>query len=151
MSVGSNVRLRRYRFTRYCGLGTPTLTGLTNLFWRIILPLAKPALATVSLFTFLANWRDFLAPLIFLQTNDLFTLSLGLQQYQSLHQTAWAYLMAASVIFVLPVAVVFLAAQRFFIRGITLSGLKVWDHQKMDLLHRYPHFVVAVLDLDQGP
>ena len=99
--------------------------GEFGIFWRIILPLAKPALATVSLFTFLANWRDFLAPLIFLQTNDLFTLALGLQQYQSLHQTAWAYLMAASVIFVLPVAVVFLAAQRFFIRGITLSGLKV--------------------------
>jgi multiple sugar transport system permease protein len=95
-----------------------------GIFWRIILPLAKPALATVALFTFLANWRDFLAPLIFLQTNDLFTLSLGLQQYQSIHQTAWAYLMAASVVFVLPVAVVFLLAQRFFIQGITLSGLK---------------------------
>jgi multiple sugar transport system permease protein len=96
-----------------------------GIFWRIILPLAKPALATVSLFTFLANWRDFLAPLIFLQTSDLYTLSLGLQQYQSIHQTDWAYLMAASVVFVLPVAVVFLLAQRFFIRGIALTGLKV--------------------------
>ena len=96
-----------------------------GIFRRIILPLAKPALATVSLFTFLANWRDFLAPLIFLQTNDLYTLALGLQQYQSLHQTAWAYLMAASVVFILPVAIVFLLAQRFFIRGIALSGLKV--------------------------
>jgi multiple sugar transport system permease protein len=96
-----------------------------GIFWRIILPLAKPALATVSLFTFLANWRDFLAPLIFLQSNDLYTLSLGLQQYQSLHQTAWAYLMAASVVFVLPVTIVFLLAQRFFVQGITLSGLKV--------------------------
>jgi len=96
-----------------------------GIFWRIILPLAKPALATVSLFTFLASWRDFLAPLIFLQTSDLYTLSLGLQQYQSIHQTAWAYLMAASVVFVLPVAVVFLLAQRFFIRGIALTGLKV--------------------------
>ncbi len=96
-----------------------------GIFWRIVLPLAKPVLATVSLFTFLANWRDFLAPLIFLQSNDLYTLSLGLQQYQSLHQTAWAYLMAASVVFVLPVAVVFLIAQRFFIQGIALSGMKV--------------------------
>ena len=96
-----------------------------GIFWRIVLPLAKPALATVSLFTFLANWRDFLAPLIFLQSNDLYTLALGLQQYQSLHQTAWAYLMAASVVFILPVAIVFLLAQRFFIRGIALSGLKV--------------------------
>jgi len=95
------------------------------IFWRVILPLAKPALATVSLFTFLANWKDFLAPLIFLQTSDLYTLSLGLQQYQSVHQTAWAYLMAASVVFVVPVAVVFLLAQRFFIRGITLTGLKL--------------------------
>jgi multiple sugar transport system permease protein len=95
------------------------------IFWRVILPLAKPALATVSLFTFLANWKDFLAPLIFLQTSDLYTLSLGLQQYQSVHQTAWSYLMAASVVFVVPVAVVFLLAQRFFIRGITLTGLKL--------------------------
>ena len=94
-----------------------------GIFWWVILPLAKPVLATVSLFTFLANWRDFLAPLIFLQSNDLYTLSLGLQQYQSLHQTAWAYLMAASVVFVLPVAVVFLVAQRFFIQGIALSGI----------------------------
>jgi multiple sugar transport system permease protein len=96
-----------------------------GIFWRIVLPLAKPALATVSLFTFLANWRDFLAPLIFLQSSDLYTLSLGLQQYQSLHQTAWAYLMAASVVFILPVTVVFLLAQRFFIQGIALSGMKV--------------------------
>jgi multiple sugar transport system permease protein len=95
-----------------------------TIFLRVILPLAKPALATVSLFTFLANWKDFLAPLIFLQTSNLYTLSLGLQQYQSLHQTAWAYLMAASVVFVLPVVVVFLAAQRFFIQGIALTGVK---------------------------
>jgi multiple sugar transport system permease protein len=96
-----------------------------GIFIRVILPLSKPVLATVSLFTFLANWRDFLAPLIFLQSNDLYTLSLGLQQYQSLHQTAWAYLMAASVVFILPVTVVFLLAQRFFIQGIALSGMKV--------------------------
>jgi multiple sugar transport system permease protein len=96
-----------------------------GIFTRVILPLSKPVLATVSLFTFLANWRDFLAPLIFLQSSDLYTLSLGLQQYQSLHQTAWAYLMAASVVFILPVTVVFLLAQRFFIQGIALSGMKV--------------------------
>jgi multiple sugar transport system permease protein len=95
-----------------------------TIFWRVILPLSKPALATVSLFTFLANWKDFLAPLIFLQSSDLYTLSLGLQQYQSLHQTAWGYLMAASVVFVLPVAIVFLAAQRYFIQGIALTGVK---------------------------
>jgi multiple sugar transport system permease protein len=95
-----------------------------TIFSRIVLPLSKPALATVSLFTFLANWKDFLAPLIFLQSSDLYTLSLGLQQYQSLHQTAWGYLMAASVVFVLPVAIVFFAAQRFFIQGIALTGVK---------------------------
>ncbi len=98
--------------------------GEFTIFTRLILPLSKPALATVSLFTFLANWKDFLAPLIFLQSSDLYTLSLGLQQYQSLHQTAWNYLMAASVVFVLPVALVFFAAQRFFIQGITLTGVK---------------------------
>ncbi|MGH2345225.1 MAG: carbohydrate ABC transporter permease [Chloroflexota bacterium] len=98
--------------------------GEFTIFRRIILPLSKPALATVSLFTFLANWKDFLAPLIFLQSSDLYTLSLGLQQYQSLHQTAWGYLMAASVVFVLPVAMVFFAAQRYFIQGISLTGVK---------------------------
>lgn len=98
--------------------------GEFTIFRRILLPLSKPALATVSLFTFLANWKDFLAPLIFLQSSDLYTLSLGLQQYQSLHQTAWGYLMAASVVFVLPVAAVFFAAQRYFIQGIALTGVK---------------------------
>jgi multiple sugar transport system permease protein len=120
--------LRQFFFTIPRELSEAALIdGCTEfgIFWRVILPLAKPALATVSLFTFLANWRDFLAPLIFLQSNDLYTLSLGLQEYQSLHQTAWAYLMAASVVFILPVTVLFLVAQRFFIQGIALSGLKV--------------------------
>ena len=120
--------LRQFFFTIPRELSEAALIdGCTEfgIFCRVVLPLAKPALATVSLFTFLTNWRDFLAPLIFLQSNDLYTLSLGLQQYQSLHQTAWAYLMAASVVFILPVAVVFLVAQRFFIQGIALSGLKV--------------------------
>jgi multiple sugar transport system permease protein len=78
----------------------------------------------VTLFSFLSSWTDFLAPLIFLSKGSLFTLSLGLQQYQSLHFTAFNYLMAAAFVFALPVLLAFIFAQRFFIEGIALTGLR---------------------------
>lgn len=93
-------------------------------FWRIILPLVKPALAAVALFSFLDSWQDFLGPLIYLDNPATFTLSLGLQLYYSVHQTAWAYLMCAAVVFTLPALIVFVAAQRTFVQGITLTGVK---------------------------
>ncbi|MCL6547816.1 MAG: carbohydrate ABC transporter permease [Alicyclobacillus sp.] len=98
--------------------------GEFRVFWQIVTPLTKPALISVALFTFLANWTDFLAPLIFLNDSNMFTLSLGLQQYQSTHFTAWSYLMAACVVFTLPVVVLFFFLQRYFIEGISLSGVK---------------------------
>lgn len=91
---------------------------------RIVLPISKGGLITVTLFAFLSSWTDFLAPLIFLNKGSLFTLSVGLQQYQSLHFTAFNYLMAAAFVFALPVLVVFVLAQRFFIEGIALTGLR---------------------------
>jgi len=91
---------------------------------RIVVPIAKGGLITVMLFSFLSSWTDFLAPLIFLNKGSLFTLSLGLQQYQSLHFTAFNYLMAAAFVFALPVLVAFVFAQRFFVEGIALTGLR---------------------------
>ncbi len=95
------------------------------IFLRIILPLSGPVLAVVSLLTFLANWTDFFGPLIYLQGNSsLWTLSLGLRDFQSAHFIAWGPLMAASVLFMLPVIVLFLLAQRTFVQGIAVTGLK---------------------------
>jgi multiple sugar transport system permease protein len=98
--------------------------GDWTILWRIIVPMAKPVLITVVLFTFLSAWTAFIAPLIFLTQGDSWTLSLGLQQYQTLHFTAFNYLMAASVVFCIPVLVVFVFAQRYFVQGISLTGVK---------------------------
>ena len=98
--------------------------NLLQILWRIMLPLALPAMATVAIFTFQASWNDFLAPLIYLQKPELYTVTLGLQFFRSTYTTNWAYLMAASLVTVLPVVVVFFVAQRYFIEGITLSGVK---------------------------
>ncbi|MBU6351177.1 MAG: carbohydrate ABC transporter permease [Chloroflexi bacterium] len=90
----------------------------------VIVPMVAPALATVTLFTFQASWNDFLAPLIYLQRPDLYTVTLGLQFFRSTYTTNWAYLMAASLTTMLPVIAVFFAAQRYFLAGISLAGIK---------------------------
>jgi len=96
-----------------------------GIWGRLIIPLSKPALAVVALFQFMFSWRDFLAPLIFLTKQKMFTLSLGLQFYQSQHGgTEWHMLMAASTMVILPVIILFFLTQRTFIQGITLTGLK---------------------------
>jgi ABC-type glycerol-3-phosphate transport system permease component len=95
-----------------------------QILWRVILPLSTPALATVAIFTFQATWNDFLAPLIYLQKPELYTVTLGLQFFRSTFTTNWAYLMAASLVTSLPVIAIFFLAQRYFIEGITLSGIK---------------------------
>ncbi len=90
-----------------------------GILWRIILPLSKPALAVVILFQFIASWNDFVGPLVFLNHQEQFTLSLGLYMYQSQQgATPWNLLMAASVLVILPVLIVFLLTQRSFMRGI---------------------------------
>jgi ABC-type glycerol-3-phosphate transport system permease component len=96
-----------------------------TIFLRIIVPLSGPVLSVVALLTFLANWTDFFGPLIYLQgDSSLWTLSLGLRDFQSAHFIAWGPLMAASVMFMLPVILLFLVAQRTFVQGIALTGLK---------------------------
>lgn len=93
------------------------------IFWRIILPLSKPVLATAALFHFLWAWNDFLSPLLYLTRKETFTLSLALQSYES-HGVQWHYLMAASAVTILPIVVLFFFAQRFFIQGIATTGIK---------------------------
>jgi multiple sugar transport system permease protein len=96
------------------------------IYWRIILPLAKPALAAVALFHFLYVWNDFFAPLVFLTQPEDFTLALGLHQFQSTHGggTPWTLMMAAATLVTLPVIIIFFFTQRFFVRGVTMSGMK---------------------------
>ncbi len=95
-----------------------------TIFTRIILPLCKPALAAVAIFTFIATWSDFLGPLIYLNDNKYYTLTLGLQAFMAEHYVEWDLLMAASALFTLPIVVLFFFAQKYFIEGITLTGIK---------------------------
>ncbi len=96
-----------------------------EIFRMVILPLAKPALSVVALFTFLGTWNDFLGPLIYLVNPKTFTLGLGLQAYQNQHGgTPWNLVMAATTIVVAPVIVLFFFAQKQFIQGIAVTGLK---------------------------
>ncbi|MBM4041350.1 MAG: carbohydrate ABC transporter permease [Planctomycetes bacterium] len=96
-----------------------------GIFWRIILPLSRPALAVVALFHFMWAWNDFMGPLIFLTKQETYTLSLGLQFYQSQHGgSEWHFLMAASTLMILPIVVLFFFTQRTFIQGISTTGMK---------------------------
>jgi ABC-type glycerol-3-phosphate transport system permease component len=98
--------------------------NVLQIIFRVILPLSFPALATVAIFTFQAAWNDFLPPLIYLQNQQLYTITLGLNLFRTTYTTNWAYLMAASLVTMLPVIIVFLLAQKAFIEGITLTGMK---------------------------
>ncbi len=95
-----------------------------TIYWRIILPLSGPAIATVGLFSFIWAWTDFMNPLIYLQDQNKFTLSLGLQQFQESHNAQWAMLMAASTLITLPMVILFFALQKYFVEGIATTGLK---------------------------
>lgn len=96
-----------------------------GVFTRVILPLSRPALAVVALFQFIFVWNDFLAPLIFLQKQEQFTLALGLALYQSqAGNVPWNLLMAASTLVLAPVLVLFICTQRTFVEGIATQGLK---------------------------
>ncbi|HLK60563.1 MAG TPA: carbohydrate ABC transporter permease [Chthonomonadaceae bacterium] len=95
-----------------------------RIFWQIILPLSKPALATCALFQFLGTWNDFFGPLLYMNDSSRYTLAYGLQQFLSAHGSEWANLMAAATLFTLPVIVLFFFAQRTFIQGIATTGGK---------------------------
>jgi len=95
-----------------------------QIYWKVVLPNCKPALAALGIFTFMANWNNFLTPLIYLNDETLFTLPLIIASFQGLYTTDWTLLMAASAISLFPVLLIYIFAQRYFIEGITLSGLK---------------------------
>ncbi|HET8628864.1 MAG TPA: carbohydrate ABC transporter permease [Thermomicrobiales bacterium] len=95
-----------------------------GIYWRIMLPLIRPALAAVAVFEFQAKWNDFMTPLIYLNKTSLYTLSLGLQTFKVEHNTQWGLLMAGSVIFTLPMIVIFFLGQRYFMESVTTTGLK---------------------------
>lgn len=95
-----------------------------GIYGRIVLPLSKPALATVALFTFMRHWNDLLGPLIYLSDKDTYTLALGMNGFFSRAGTEWALLMAASTVMIMPIIILFFFAQRTFIQGISLTGIK---------------------------
>lgn len=93
-------------------------------YWSIVLPLARPALATAAVFQFVWTWTDFLNPLIYLNDTSKYTLSIGFYNFFSENGVEWGPLMAACVLFTLPALIVFLLGQRYFVEGIATSGLK---------------------------
>jgi multiple sugar transport system permease protein len=96
-----------------------------GIWWRVILPLSRPALMVVALFTFMAAWNNFFGALIYVQHREQYTLSLGLQVFQSSHGgTEWNLLMAASLLIIAPVLILFFITQRTFIEGIATTGMK---------------------------
>lgn len=98
--------------------------GEWTIFWRIVLPLCRPVLATLTIFTFIAAWNDFLGPLIILLEESKYTLPVALATLNGQYGTEWGILMAGSVVVVVPVVVVFLAVQRHYIKGLMVGSVK---------------------------
>lgn len=95
-----------------------------QIYWRIFMPQAKPLVATLFVLGFMARWNDFLGPLIYLQREELYTLPLLLARLNTLYIQKWSMLMAGSMIALLPILILFLLLQRFFIQSVAFSGLK---------------------------
>lgn len=102
------------------------MDGMTRfgIFFRIALPLALPALAAQTIFSFMAAWNEFLKPLMFVSDQTMFTLTLGLNTFKGQFISFWNYIMAASMVFTLPALAIYAFFNRFFIRGITFTGIK---------------------------
>ncbi len=98
--------------------------GEWRVFTRVALPLSKPALATVALFIFVDQWKSFLWPLIVTRSMDMRPIEVGISRFAGLYYSNWPYQMAAAVVAILPILVLFFFAQRYFVRGIQLTGLK---------------------------
>ena len=95
-----------------------------QVFYKVLLPQIKPALATLAIFSFMNNWNDFLGPLIYLSSPAKRTLALGLYAFQGQYSTDWNYLMAASAVVMLPLLILFFVGQKYFIQGVVISGVK---------------------------
>jgi multiple sugar transport system permease protein len=95
-----------------------------RIYWQIVLPLARPALITVAILTFMFAWNDFLGPLIYLSDQMKNTLALGLAMFVGQHQTEWGMLMAATILMMIPLIIIFFVFQRYFVQGFMMSGMK---------------------------
>ena len=95
-----------------------------RIYWSVILPLIRPALAAVGIFAFMGTWNNFLEPLIYLSTPDLFTVPLMLNYFKGLHATDWGLMMAGSTISIIPVLIIYIIAQKHIIEGVALTGIK---------------------------
>lgn len=102
------------------------IDGLSDygIWARIILPLSKPALASLALLTFVNTWNDYMGPFIYLSSNELWTVQIGLKSFIGQYSAQYALIMTGSVISIIPILVIFLAGQRYFISGIATSGMK---------------------------
>ena len=98
--------------------------GEFRIFWQIMLPLVRSALMVVAVFTFLGTWHDFFGPLIYLSERSQYPLSLGLFAFKAQRTTEWALMMAASTLATLPLVIIFFFTQRYFLEGITVTGIK---------------------------
>lgn len=98
--------------------------GTFQVWWRVLLPQVKPALAAVAIFSFMSHWNDFMSPLIYLSDPGKRTLALALWAFQGQYATDWHLLMAASTVIMLPLLILFFAAQKYFIQGVVISGVK---------------------------
>jgi multiple sugar transport system permease protein len=95
-----------------------------RIFWSVILPLSKPALATLAVFAFMGSWKDFLWPLLVTNQNEMRTVEVGIANFNSLYLTDWPHQMAAALVVMLPVILLFLVLQKYFVRGIATTGMK---------------------------
>nr|WP_319474326.1 carbohydrate ABC transporter permease [uncultured Sphaerochaeta sp.] len=95
-----------------------------SIWWKIMLPLSKPALSTLTIFTFVNTWNDFLGPLLYLTRTELKTIQIGLRMFISQYSSEYGLIMAASVVALIPVVIVFLSLQKFFVQGVATAGLK---------------------------
>lgn len=102
------------------------LDGASNfsIFWHIFLPLSKPALATIAVLAIIGNWNNFLEPLIYLRDTDLHTLAIAINRFRGQYAVYYNYMMAVSVLVLIPVIVIFFISQRFIVKGIVTTGLK---------------------------
>ncbi|HYF91063.1 MAG TPA: carbohydrate ABC transporter permease [Symbiobacteriaceae bacterium] len=102
------------------------IDGASDLWiWaRVIIPLSKPALATVAIFSFEGAWNDYIGPVLYLSDNKLYTLQIGLTMFKSTSDTQWQHLMAASLLVMLPIIILFSAFQKYFVEGATVTGIK---------------------------
>lgn len=95
-----------------------------RVFFQIVLPLCKPALATLAIFTFMASWNNFIWPLIILDSESMYTIPIGLLRFNQQYETQHHYMMAVSLLSILPIVILFISFQRAFVKGMALTGLK---------------------------